>query len=286
MMSTEANNHIMEDEGQEDIMMHDNYSMSTMADEERKETLRRSNYSLSTTLTSAVNEFDGSKKVVNTTSPGKCVSFDPVKNTTRSIVPDVPDELDKGRRLSFETPGPSLSSLSPHDVLNRPIRLQTTLSTINRKLTLDDIESSKHERDVVNSDSERRDTFDSGTGTPGYQAIQANATIHVSRFQKCMRRFGLPKVGLYFQRIVKQLPHQHKGSKAPILPNELEEGESIDVYDFISNVGHSFTQSNHSLITFQVPLCLSITMNNGKLQRASPLVKNLTTIGNRTLEIR
>ena len=283
MMSTEATDQIMEDEGQEDTMRHDNYSMSTIADEGVEETIRRSNYSISPSLARVVNEFDGSEKVVNTTSREKCVSFDPVKN---SIVPDVPDELDKGRRLNLETTGLSLSSLSPHDVLNRPIRLQTTLSTINRKLSLDDIESSKHERDVVNSDSERRDTFDSGTGTPGYQAIQANATIHVSRFQKCMRRLGLPKVGLYFQRIVKQLPHQHKGSKAPILPNELEEGESIDVYDFISNVGHSFTQSNHSLITFQVPICLSITMNNGKVEGANPLVKNLTPIGNRTLKIR
>ena len=121
------------------------------------------------------------------------------------------EEIEKLSKLSFIEP-------KPNDI---PYKMRATKSFLNQTNRIS-------RRTKVVDDEEEFDEKDNDmSGTPGYIALQANANIRVSRFQKVMRKVGIPKISLFFERARKQIPHQHKGNKAPIIPNIEPKSDSI-----------------------------------------------------------
>lgn len=55
-------------------------------------------------------------------------------------------------------------------------------------------------------------------GTPGYQALQANADVEVSKLRKFTRKIKLPTFTRTMEKAKKAFPKTHKGQKAPFVP--------------------------------------------------------------------
>ena len=114
----------------------------------------------------------------------------------------------------------------------RPVRLKATVSMANgvkerrrrEERRVDEILAMKlmdtQERDEFDDEVEQED-FELGgqNATPGFLALQENALVKVSRFQKVCRALKLSKINRLFEHASKQIPKQHKDTKAPVLPN-------------------------------------------------------------------
>jgi len=128
-----------------------------------------------------------------------------------------------------------LTHLSPTDngkAVARPVRLKATVSMANgvkerrrrEERRVDEILAMKlmdtQERDEFDDEVEQED-FELGgqNATPGFLALQENALVKVSRFQKVCRALKLSKINRLFEHASKQIPKQHKDTKAPVLPN-------------------------------------------------------------------
>mmetsp|Transcript_21043 Transcript_21043/g.32100 ORF Transcript_21043/g.32100 Transcript_21043/m.32100 type:complete len:1001 (-) Transcript_21043:140-3142(-) len=86
----------------------------------------------------------------------------------------------------------------------------------------DEVEAFPNEVDDSESSNSKRETYDDfpleNEGTPGYQALQANADVEVSKLRKFARKIRLPTLVRTVEKARKAIPKTRKGQKAPFVP--------------------------------------------------------------------
>lgn len=162
------------------------------------------------------------------------------KHQNGSKVNDSPNafSFDKYMNTTPSKKAPEQSSrLGTIEPKSASIKLMATKSFLNPENRLNRYRCEEDDEDVLNSqlqvakENESSSINDIGAdlgGTPGYIALQANASIRVTKLQKILRKIGIPKIQLFFERILKQIPRQHKGYKAPIIPDGVTDREGME----------------------------------------------------------